>query len=220
MTSVRTPESVGAPHYARDMGWWSEQVVPRITDVALSRAPVAALRRQVLAEASGTVVELGFGSGTNLPYYPPAVREVVGVEPSPLARRLATERIAAAPVGVRFVGLDAAALPLEADVADTVVSTFTLCTVPDLPRTLAEVRRVLRPGGRFLLLEHGLAPEPATARRQRLLDPVQQRLFAGCHLTRDTGAAVRAAGFTIDRLTHARLPGPGALSYLSVVSAG
>lgn len=202
------------------MGWWSEQVVPRVTDVALSLRPVTEKRRRVLAPATGTVVELGSGSGTNLPNYPAAVDTVLAVEPSPVARRLAVKRVQAARVTVRYLGLDgsggpdAAALPLDDDTADTVVSTFTLCTVPDLPRTLAEVRRVLRPGGRFLFLEHGLAPEPARARRQRLLDPLQQRLFAGCHLTRAVDVDVRAAGFTIDRLTHERMPGPGALSYL------
>lgn len=142
------------------MGWWSEQVVPRITHAALGTRAVRAVRSRALVGAHGEVVELGFGSGPNLGVYPPAVTSVLAVEPSPVARRLAGPAIAASSVPVRHVGLDGEDLPLDDDSADTVVSTFTLCTIPDLPRALGEVRRVLRPGGTFLFLEHGLAPEP------------------------------------------------------------
>jgi len=196
------------------VGWWSEQVVPRITHAALGTRAVRAVRSRALVGAHGEVVELGFGSGPNLGVYPPAVTSVLAVEPSPVARRLAGPAIAASSVPVRHVGLDGEDLPLDDDSADTVVSTFTLCTIPDLPRALGEVRRVLRPGGTFLFLEHGLAPEPRLARWQRLLDPLQHRVFAGCHLARPIDERVRAAGFTITQLTHERLRGPGALSYL------
>ena len=196
------------------MGWWSEQVVPRVTHVALGTRAVRGVRRRALAAAHGEVVELGFGSGPNLAVYPRAVTSVLAVEPSPVARQLAAKAIAASSVPVRHVGLEGEHLPLADDSADTVVSTFTLCTIADLPRALGEVRRVLRPGGTFLFLEHGLAPEPRLARRQRRLDPLQQRVFDGCHLVRPIDESVRAAGFTITRLTHERLRGAGALSYL------
>lgn len=198
------------------MSWWSEQVVPRITHVALGTPAVRAVRRRAVAAASGTVVELGFGSGPTLAVYPPAVSAVLAVEPSTVARRLAVPALAASGVPVRWVGPEGERLPLDDDTADTVVSTFSLCTVPDPMAALGEARRVLRPGGSLLFLEHGPAPEPRLARRQRRLDPLQQRMFAGCHLTRSADELVRAAGFTVTLLTHERLRGPGALSYLSI----
>lgn len=190
------------------MGLWSEQVVPRCTDLALGTEDVAALRRRALATAAGEVVELGYGSGTNLPLYPAAVTAVLAVEPSPVARRLAERREAAAPMPVRHVGLDGEALPVADASADTVVSTFTLCTIPDPVRALHEVRRVLRPGGRFLFLEHGLAPDERTRRWQRRLNPLQQRLFAGCHLDREIDVLVERAGLEVSSLEHDRLRGP------------
>ena len=201
------------------MGWWSEQVVPRVTHVALGTRAVRGVRRRALAAAHGEVVELGFGSGPNLAVYPRAVTSVLAVEPSPVARQLAAKAIAASSVPVRHVGLEGEHLPLADDSADTVVSTFTLCTVPDPRAALTEARRLLRPGGTLLFCEHGLAPEPRLARRQRRLDGLQQRLFAGCHLARPIDDVVRAAGFTVTALTHERLRGSGALSYLYVGSA-
>jgi SAM-dependent methyltransferase len=199
--------------------FWSEHVVPRITDAALGTPDVRALRERVLAPARGDVVELGFGSGPTLPLYPSAVASVRAVEPSTVARRLAARRVADATVPVEFVGLDGSALDLPEACADTVVSTFTLCTIPDAVRALREVRRVLRPGGRFLFLEHGLSPEPRTARWQRRLDGLQHRLFAGCHLTRAIDDLVRGAGLTIVDLAHERLRGPGPMSYLYLGTA-
>lgn len=201
------------------MSFWAEHVVPRITDVALGTPDVRALRERVLAGARGEVVELGFGSGPTLPLYPSAVTTVRAVEPSTVARRLGARRVAAASVPVEFVGLDGADLDLPDACADTVVSTFSLCTIPDADRALREVRRVLRPDGRFLFLEHGLSPEPRTARWQHRLDGLQQRLFAGCHLTRPIDELVRAAGLTVTDLEHDRLRGPGPMSYLYLGAA-
>jgi SAM-dependent methyltransferase len=197
------------------MGLWNDHVLPRICDVALSTADVAVLRERVLAGARGEVVELGFGSGTTLPHYPPAVDVVRAVEPSAVARRLAARRIAATDVPVEFVGLDGEDLDLPDASADTVVSTFTLCTIPDVGRALREVRRVLRPHGLFLFLEHGLSPDPRTARWQHRLDGLQQRLAGGCHLTRDVPALVGDAGLTVTDLAHDRVRAPGPLAYLS-----
>jgi SAM-dependent methyltransferase len=205
------------------VGVWAEQVVPRITDVALGTPDVRALRERAVSGARGEVVELGSGSGPTLPLYPAAVTSVRAVEPSAVARRLAARRVAAARVPVEHVGLDladpSADLPLPDASADTVVSTFTLCTVPDVERALREVRRVLRPDGRFLFLEHGLSPDPRTARWQHRLDGLQQRLFAGCHLTRPIDALVRDAGMEVVDLAHDRLRGPGPMSYLYLGAA-
>ena len=201
------------------MGLWAEHVVPRITDLALGTPEVRAVRERVVTRARGEVVELGFGSGPTLPLYPPAVTSVRAVEPSAVARRLGARRIAGATIPVEHVGLDGAELDLPDDTADTVVSTFTLCTIPDVGRALREVRRVLRPDGLFLFLEHGLSPVPGTARWQHRLDPLQQRLVAGCHLTRRIDDLVRDAGLTVTDLDHDRLRGPGPLSYLYLGAA-
>ena len=201
------------------MGWWSEQVVPRVTHVALDTRAVRAVRRRAVATAHGEVVELGFGSGPTLAVYPPAVTSVLAVEPSPVARRLAARAVTGSRIPVRWVGLDGEHVPLPDHCADTVVSTFSLCTIDDPGAALAEARRLLRPGGVLLFCEHGLAPEPRTARRQRRLDGLQQRVFAGCHLARPIDDLVRAAGFTVTTQTHERLRRSGALSFLFVGTA-
>ena len=140
-------------------------------------------------------MEIGFGSGLNMPAYPPEVHLVYAVEPALTARRLAEERIAESHVRVEHVALRGESIPLEDNSCDGALSTFTLCTIPDVGAALAEVRRVLRPGGRFHFLEHGLSPDPSVANWQRRLDPLQKRLADGCHLTRDTPTPLRAAGF-------------------------
>lgn len=193
---------------SRPVGFWSEQVVPRCTHVVLGTEQVAALRRRAIADATGRVVELGYGSGPNLALYPPAVTEVLAVEPSPVARRLAARRESGATVPVHHVGLDGQELPVPDASADTVVSTFTLCTIPEPVHALREVRRVLRPGGRFLFLEHGLAPDERTRRRQRRLTPLQRRLFDGCHLDRAIDVLVGDAGLILTALERDRMPGP------------
>lgn len=202
------------------MGLWSEHVVPRVTDVALGRADVGELRRRAVAGATGEVVEIGYGSGLTLPHYPGSVTALQAIEPSPVARRLAARREHASAIPVRHDGLDGASLPRADGSADTVVSTFSLCTIPDLAGALREVRRVLRPGAPFLFLEHGLSPDPAVARWQHRLDGLQQRLFAGCHLTRAVDEQVRDAGFEIVDCTHERLPAPRACSPLSFLYLG
>ncbi len=151
------------------------------------------------------MVELGYGSGTNLPRYPTAVDSVLAVEPSAVARRLAARREQISPIPVRHVGLDGASLPLPDHSVDTVVSTFTLCTIGDLDAALSEVARVLRPDGQFLFLEHGLAEHPKVQRWQRRLTGIQQRVFAGCHLERAIDDRIRRAGFTITTLSMERV---------------
>ncbi|MDN4162024.1 class I SAM-dependent methyltransferase [Nocardioides abyssi] len=190
------------------MGLWTERVVPHLTDRALAGEEVTALRGAACTGLAGRVLEIGFGSGANLPCYPPEVVAVDAVEPSDLAWRMSADRRAAARVPVRRTGLDGQRLDADDAAYDAVLSTFTLCTIPDPALALAEVRRVLRPGGSFHFLEHGLAPDARVATWQRRLDPVQRTVCGGCHLSRDVPALVAAAGLVVEDLEESDLPGP------------
>lgn len=190
------------------MGAWSDRVVPHLTDLALRSPEIDRLRAEVCEGLTGRLVEIGFGSGLNLRHLPVAVTDVAAVEPSDSGWALSERRRRASPVPVARSGLDGQALAEPADTFDSALVTFSLCTIPDPAAALAEVRRVLRPGARLHFLEHGLAPEPGVARWQRRLDPVQSRLFAGCHLSRDVAALVRGAGLEVEALRAEYLPGP------------
>jgi ubiquinone/menaquinone biosynthesis C-methylase UbiE len=196
------------------MAIWSDHVLPRIVDKACARRDFAEPRRRTLAELSGDVVEIGFGSGHNLAYYPAEVDRVLAVEPSAVARRLAGPRMDASAVTVEFVGLDGQALPLPDDCADAAVTTFTLCTIPDVPGALGELSRVLRPGGRLHFLEHGLSPDPKVAAWQHRLTPIQRRVCGGCHFDRSIAQLIAGAGFRIVTLENYYLAGPKTPSYL------
>lgn len=197
------------------MGLYREHVLPRLIDRACGTADLRPWRTNVAQGLTGTVVEIGFGSGLNLPALPPEVRLVYAVEPAPLARRLAARRIAASSARVEHIGLAGEAIPLDDASCDAALSTFTLCTIPDVAQALAEVRRVLRPGGRLHFLEHGLSPDPSIAAWQRRIEPVQKRLADGCHLTRDPAALVGAAGFEIERVESRYARGPKPWSWLT-----
>ncbi|MEJ5255818.1 MAG: class I SAM-dependent methyltransferase [Acidimicrobiales bacterium] len=201
------------------MGFYDEQIVPRITDIVLGSRELGKLRARSLAEATGTVVELGFGSGTNLPYYPPTVERVLAVEPSEVGRRLARKRLARSAFPVELVGLHGEQIPLEDASVDSAVSTWTLCTIPDVDRALAEVHRVLKPGGRFFFLEHGLSDDPKVARRQHRWDWLEQKLAGGCHLDRDIAAIVRSSPLELDQVTTFTIRGPKVLSFMYAGSA-
>jgi len=179
------------------VGFYGEQVVPRIINKACGTKTAEPLRRRVCAGLAGDVVELGFGSGHNVPFYPAAVSRVTAVEPSDVGWRLAGERVKASSVPVRRSGLDGQSLPFPDDGFDAALSTWTLCTIPDAAAALREVRRVLRPGGTLHFLEHGLAPDERVRRWQRRLEPVQYRLAGGCHLTRPILDLLTDAGFTL-----------------------
>lgn len=190
------------------MGLWREQVVPRLADLMLRTKEVRGHRQRVVTGLRGEVVEIGFGSGLNVPLYPAEVETVYAVDPSAVGRKLSAKRVAASPVPIEFVGLDGQELPLGDESVDAALSTFTLCTIPDVARALREIYRVLRPGGRFHFLEHGLAPEPGTARWQHRLNGVQQRLAAGCNLDRPMDRLVTGAGFELEQLHNDWLKGP------------
>ena len=190
------------------MGTWSDRVVPHLTDRALSRPEINELRDEVCADLTGRVLEIGFGSGLNLRYLPTEVTSVRAVEPADAGWALSEARRGSAGIPVERSGLDGQSLD-EADASfDSVLVTFSLCTIPDAAAALAEVHRVLRPGGRLHFLEHGLAPDPDVVRWQARLEPVQRRLFVGCHLTRDIPALVSGAGLEIEELRADYGPGP------------
>ena len=190
------------------MGLWETRVVPHIVDRTCGIPQLDPLREKACAGLRGQVVEIGFGGGSNVGRYPRSVTEVVAVEPSDLAWRLSAPRRSGSSVPISRVGLDGARLPLADASVDTGLVTFSLCTIPDVAGALAELRRVLRPGGTIGFAEHGLSPDLAVARWQHRLDGLQQRLFGGCHLTRDIPRLVESAGFTLDDLKQSYLPGP------------
>lgn len=190
------------------MGVWGDHVLPRLTDRALSRSDVGELRAAVCAPLRGRVLEIGFGSGLNVPWYPAEVTSLSAVEPSDVAWRLSLQRRGTSPIPIQRSGLDGQRLDEADGTHDAVLSTFTLCTLPDPAGALAEMLRVVRADGVLCLLEHGLAPDPRVAAWQRRLDGLQSRIFGGCHLTRDVERLARESGAELTRLETSYLEGP------------
>lgn len=182
------------------MRFYADQVLPRITNVAMNTKENRKIRARVCAGLEGEVVEIGFGTGHNLPYLPAEVRRLSAVEPSELSVRLARTRIDAAAVAVEIVGLDGQHLPLADNTADFVLCTWSLCTIPDPVAAVAEMRRVLRPGGTLHFVEHGRAPDESVRKWQDRLNGLQQRVAGGCNLNRDIPALIESAGMTITHL--------------------
>ncbi len=182
------------------MGVYGEHVLPRIINVCCGLKPLRPLRERVCEGLRGRVVEVGFGSGLNVPYYPATITGLAAVEPSDTGWELAGKRRAATSLAIERTGLDGQSLPLADGSCDAALSTFTLCTIPDVHAALEELRRVLKPGAALHFLEHGLAPDEPVRRWQHRLDPIQQRLFGGCHLTRPIADLLTEAGFTISHI--------------------
>jgi ubiquinone/menaquinone biosynthesis C-methylase UbiE len=195
------------------VSYYEDQVVPRLIDVMLGTKAVGELRQQVASALSGEVLEVGFGSGLNVPYYPPAVTRVLAVDPAVVGRKLAAKRIAASRVPIEFVGLDGEHLPVESGSIDHVLITWTMCTIPDIETALSEMRRVLRPDGQMHFIEHGLAPDAKVAKWQHRLNPLENRLAGGCNLDRPIDTLIENAGFSFDELKRFYGKGPKSFSY-------
>ena len=182
------------------MGLYSTQVLPRLINVACGMKDTRPVRERACTGLRGRVVEIGFGSGHNIPFYGPTVDSVSAVEPADVAWNLARKQLADSPVRIERAGLDGQRLTFDDASFDSALSTFTLCTIPDVAAALLEIRRVLRPGGTVHFAEHGLAPDEGVRRWQRRLEPTEKVVFGGCHLTRDIPHLLIDAGFEIKEL--------------------
>ncbi|MDQ1458321.1 MAG: hypothetical protein QOH28_3941 [Actinomycetota bacterium] len=182
------------------MGFYREQILPRFQDKVMGGKRMYEARRRICEGLEGDVLEIGFGTGLNAPYYPPEVSKIVAIEPSKVCMRIAEPRIAKASTPVEYGGLTGEHLDLPSGEFDAVLSTWTLCTIPNLDAALSEVRRVLKPGGTFHFIEHGHSPDEKVARLQRRLEPINKRLGGGCHLTRRIPEEIEKAGFDIQEL--------------------
>ena len=196
------------------MSFYADRVLPCLLHAAMRQDVLLPFRTRVAGAAKGRVLEIGIGSGLNLPFYGPGVKEVVGIDPSSALLAKAAGAAAGGRLSVRLVQGSAEALTLDSSSVDTVVSTWSLCTIPDAGQALAEVRRELRPGGALLFVEHGRAPEPGVARWQDRLDPLWARIAGGCHLNRPMDIMMTDAGFQFDALRTSRVPGPKTHTFL------
>lgn len=194
--------------------WYERHVLPRLIDLACGIGPVRQQRDKVVPHAEGRVLEIGIGTGLNLPHYDGGrVEEIIGLDPGVELHRLARKRMLDAGLQVELVSLSAERIPYDDHSFDSVLVTFSLCTIPDPLAALGEMRRVLKPEGRLIYCEHGLAPDEKVARWQRRLTPLWSKIAGGCHLDRDIPALLREAGFRSDDMQTMYLPGPRPLTY-------
>lgn len=196
------------------MSVYDDYVLPHLIHLACGTKPVRRQREKVVPWASGRVLEIGMGSGLNLPYYDrERVERVWGLEPSAGMRRKAAKRLRGAGFPVELLDLPGEEIPLDDDSVDTVVLTYTLCSIADWRPALQQMRRVLKPGGALVFCEHGEAPDAGVRKWQRRLDPIWQRVAGGCHLARPIPRLLEDAGFAIDRMESAYIPGPRFASF-------
>jgi ubiquinone/menaquinone biosynthesis C-methylase UbiE len=179
------------------MGWYNDVVLPRLLDQAMRNEELVGYRRRIVGSARGRILEIGIGSGLNLPFYGPGATEIIGLEPSQPLINMASRRARASGKAVSFISRSAEAIPLDTGSMDTVVTTWTMCSIPDANAALAEMRRVLKPGGDLLFVEHGRAPDPWIVRFQDWLTPAWKPLTGGCHLNRPIADLISRAGFEV-----------------------
>lgn len=182
------------------MGFYRDRVFPRLMNRVCNTAETRRIRSEVCAPLGGVVLEIGFGSGLNLPHLPSAVDRVVAVDPMRAGRDLARDRLEQSEVTVEFVGRDGQSLELEDDSVDAALSTWTLCTIPDAEAAVREIARVLRPNGTLHFAEHGSAPDPKVRKWQDRLNGLERRIAAGCNLNRDIPAIIESGGMTVTSL--------------------
>jgi ubiquinone/menaquinone biosynthesis C-methylase UbiE len=196
------------------MAVYAKYVLPRLIDLAMRNKDATHLRAAWVPQARGNVLEVGIGSGLNLPYYSQAVQHVYGVDPSSELQRIARGRVTSGSPAIEFLSQSAEEpLPLDDSCVDTVVMTWTLCSIPNAVRALAETKRVLRSDGRLIFIEHGRAPDDDVGAWQDRLTPLWKRITGGCHLNRKIDELLTAAGFQITELTRSYLPGPRPMTY-------
>jgi ubiquinone/menaquinone biosynthesis C-methylase UbiE len=188
------------------MNLYRRVIFPQLLDLALSGERIERYRRQLLAHVQGSVLEIGFGTGLNLSCYPEHIRKITGVDPNPGMGSLARRRIASSPIAVDWQVADAQKLPFPSQSFDSVVSTWTLCSIPNVAKALREIRRVLRAGGKLFFLEHGLSEDPQVQRWQNRLNPLQKVIADGCNLNRDMARLIREAGFRFEQLERFYMP--------------
>jgi len=199
------------------MGLYSRYVLPRAINVVCRGRVNTVQRKRIVPRAEGRVLEVGFGSGLNIPFFDPSrVHSVVGLDPSEELVRMAERTVAESAIPIEVIKGSGEDIPLGTASVDTVLTTYTLCTIPDVARALGEMARVLRPGGRLIFCEHGIAPDPNVRRWQDRLNPYWGRIAGGCHLNRDIPNLLQQGGFRVDDLDARYLPGwrPGAFNYL------
>jgi len=194
------------------MSFYADIILPRLCHVAMRNRRLLPYRERVVGAATGRVLEIGIGSGLNLPFYPAAVREITALDPAAPLLAMARQRARSLPI--TFLEASAEAIPIESGRFDAVVTTWTLCTIPNAPAALAEMRRVLSPGGRLLFVEHGLAPDDRVRRWQDRLTPPWKALSGGCHLNRPIQTLIEANGFRVERLETGYAPGPKVMTFL------
>ncbi|MCR9104841.1 MAG: class I SAM-dependent methyltransferase [Gammaproteobacteria bacterium] len=190
------------------MSFYDDVILPRFINCACGTGPIMKQREKVVPLARGTVLEIGIGTGLNLPFYNPAnVKKVIGLDPSAKSWELAADRAAALDFELEFIGLPGEDIPLDDNSVDSIVVTYSLCTIPDPVAALMGMARVLKPGGELVFSEHGAAPDPGVARWQDRINPVWRRMAGGCNLNRDIPHLLRSGGFALDDLQTAYLPG-------------
>lgn len=201
------------------MGFYQDHIVPVLINLAMRRQELVAYRSHVIPAAEGRVLEIGVGSGLNLPFYSRNVERLVGLDPSPKLLSMVRRNMKRNASPVELIEGSAEAIPLKTNSVDTVVTTWTLCSIPDADRALREMHRVLRPGGHLLFVEHGRAPEPNVRWWQDRLTPVWKRIGGGCHLNRAIQMLIEDAGFQFDRLETGYIRGPNPLTFMYEGSA-
>lgn len=201
------------------MGFYNDFILPRLIDFAMRNKELRPFRERVIGAAEGRVLEIGVGSGMNLPFYRSPVREVLALEPAPRLLTMAKSASRTTAMPVNFLEASAEAIPLDERSVDTVVTTWTLCSIPQAKVALAEMRRVLRPGGKLLFAEHGQAPDASVRRWQDRLTPAWRYIGGGCHLNRPIRTMIEDAGFRIDRIETGYIPGPKPMTFMYEGSA-
>ncbi len=201
------------------MSFYNDRILPWLCDRAMRNRRLVPYRERVVSAAEGCVLEIGIGSGLNLPFYPAQTREVLGLDPGRRLIDMAHHAARNSRLHVSFIEASAEAIPLEDHSVDTVLTTWTLCTIPKASAALGEMRRVLKPHGRLLFVEHGLAPDWRVRKWQDRLTPIWSHVSGGCHLNRPVRMLIEGAGFRFDRLETGYMPGPAPMAFMYEGSA-